>query len=107
MLWGTWLLAFVFTFSVSTSINSYYLAALSPPIAAWWGPVPSCCGPVGTPSGPDFVPWSCYWARWLIKPAAAPRRPGRRACRRVAGEPAGAGLLGALEAISSCMFCTV
>ncbi|MGD0313098.1 MAG: glycosyltransferase family 39 protein [Acidimicrobiales bacterium] len=37
VLWGTWLVAFVLTFSVSTSINSYYLAALSPPIAGLVG----------------------------------------------------------------------
>ncbi len=37
VLWGTWLVAFGFTFSVSTSINSYYLAALMPPIAGLIG----------------------------------------------------------------------
>ena len=30
VLWGTWLLAFAITFSFSSSINSYYTAALSP-----------------------------------------------------------------------------
>ena len=33
VLWGTWLLTFAFIFSFSSSINSYYTAALSPPIA--------------------------------------------------------------------------
>ena len=33
VLWGTWLLALAVTFSFSSSINSYYTAALSPPIA--------------------------------------------------------------------------
>jgi 4-amino-4-deoxy-L-arabinose transferase-like glycosyltransferase len=33
VLWGAWLVALMFTFSVSTSINSYYLAALSPAVA--------------------------------------------------------------------------
>ncbi len=33
VLWGTWLLAFALTFSVSSSVNSYYTAALSPPLA--------------------------------------------------------------------------
>jgi 4-amino-4-deoxy-L-arabinose transferase-like glycosyltransferase len=33
VLWGTWLVALVLTFSFSSSINSYYTAALSPPIA--------------------------------------------------------------------------
>jgi len=37
VLWGTWLVALMVTFSVSTSINSYYLAALSPPIAGLVG----------------------------------------------------------------------
>jgi 4-amino-4-deoxy-L-arabinose transferase-like glycosyltransferase len=37
VLWGTWLVALMVTFSVSTSINSYYLAALSPPIAGLMG----------------------------------------------------------------------
>jgi len=32
-LWGTWLLAFAVTFSVSSSVNSYYTAALCPPVA--------------------------------------------------------------------------
>ena len=33
LVWGTWLLAFALTFSFSSSINSYYTAALSPPVA--------------------------------------------------------------------------
>jgi 4-amino-4-deoxy-L-arabinose transferase-like glycosyltransferase len=33
VLWGAWLLALGFTFSFSSSINSYYTAALSPPVA--------------------------------------------------------------------------
>ncbi len=33
VLWGAWLLALALTFSFSSSINSYYTAALSPPIA--------------------------------------------------------------------------
>ncbi len=33
VLWGTWLLAFATTFSVSSSINTYYTAALAPPVA--------------------------------------------------------------------------
>ncbi len=33
VLWGTWLLALAVVFSFSSSINSYYTAALSPPIA--------------------------------------------------------------------------
>ena len=33
VLWGTWLLALIITFSFSSSINSYYTAALSPPVA--------------------------------------------------------------------------
>jgi len=33
LLWGAWLLAFAITFSFSSSINSYYTAALSPPVA--------------------------------------------------------------------------
>ena len=37
VLWGTWLLAFAITFSFSSSINSYYTAALSPPIAGLIG----------------------------------------------------------------------
>ena len=37
VLWGTWLLAFAVTFSFSSSINSYYTAALSPPIAGLIG----------------------------------------------------------------------
>ncbi len=33
VIWGTWLITFATIFSVSSSINSYYTAALSPPIA--------------------------------------------------------------------------
>ncbi len=33
VLWGAWLLALVVVFSFSSSINSYYTAALSPPVA--------------------------------------------------------------------------
>ncbi len=33
VLWGTWAVAFAITFSLSSSLNSYYTAALSPPIA--------------------------------------------------------------------------
>ena len=33
LLWGTWLLTFAIVFSFGSSINSYYTAALSPPIA--------------------------------------------------------------------------
>lgn len=33
LLWGTWLLAFALVFSIGTSINSYYVAALSPALA--------------------------------------------------------------------------
>jgi 4-amino-4-deoxy-L-arabinose transferase-like glycosyltransferase len=37
VLWSTWLVALAVTFSLSTSLNSYYLAALSPPVAALVG----------------------------------------------------------------------
>jgi 4-amino-4-deoxy-L-arabinose transferase-like glycosyltransferase len=37
ILWGTWLVALGVVFSISTTINAYYLAALSPPIAALVG----------------------------------------------------------------------
>jgi len=37
VLWGTWLVAFAMTFSVSSSINSYYTAALCPPMAGLIG----------------------------------------------------------------------
>ncbi|MGO9342805.1 MAG: ArnT family glycosyltransferase [Acidimicrobiales bacterium] len=33
VIWGTWLITFATIFSISSSINSYYTAALSPPIA--------------------------------------------------------------------------
>jgi len=33
VLWGTWLVVLIAVFSVSTTINSYYTAALTPPIA--------------------------------------------------------------------------
>ncbi len=36
-LWGTWLVVFLIVFSVSSSINPYYTAALTPPIAALVG----------------------------------------------------------------------
>jgi 4-amino-4-deoxy-L-arabinose transferase-like glycosyltransferase len=36
-LWGTWLLVLLVVFSASSTINSYYTAALSPPIAALLG----------------------------------------------------------------------
>jgi len=37
ILWGTWLLALVVVFSVSTTINSYYTAALSPALGGLLG----------------------------------------------------------------------
>lgn len=37
ILWLSWLLLFGLTFSVSSSINAYYLAALAPPLAALVG----------------------------------------------------------------------
>jgi 4-amino-4-deoxy-L-arabinose transferase-like glycosyltransferase len=37
VLWSTWLVALAVTFSLSTSLNAYYLAALSPPIAGLLG----------------------------------------------------------------------
>jgi 4-amino-4-deoxy-L-arabinose transferase-like glycosyltransferase len=36
-LWGTWLLVLLVVFSASSTINTYYAAALSPPIAALLG----------------------------------------------------------------------
>jgi 4-amino-4-deoxy-L-arabinose transferase-like glycosyltransferase len=36
-LWGTWLVVFLIVFSVSTTINSYYTAALTPPVAGLLG----------------------------------------------------------------------
>jgi 4-amino-4-deoxy-L-arabinose transferase-like glycosyltransferase len=36
-LWGTWLIVLLVVFSVSSTINPYYTAALSPPIAALLG----------------------------------------------------------------------
>jgi 4-amino-4-deoxy-L-arabinose transferase-like glycosyltransferase len=36
-LWGTWLIVLLVVFSVSGQVNSYYTAALSPPIAALLG----------------------------------------------------------------------
>jgi 4-amino-4-deoxy-L-arabinose transferase-like glycosyltransferase len=38
-LWGTWLIVLLIVFSASSSINPYYTAALSPPIAALLGTV--------------------------------------------------------------------
>ena len=37
VLWGTWLIVLLATFSASSSINPYYTAALSPPIAGLLG----------------------------------------------------------------------
>ena len=37
VLWGSWLIILTFVFSISTTVNSYYLAALAPPIAALVG----------------------------------------------------------------------
>jgi 4-amino-4-deoxy-L-arabinose transferase-like glycosyltransferase len=37
LLWGTWLVVFGVVFTVSATINSYYLAALAPPVAALLG----------------------------------------------------------------------
>ncbi len=37
VLWGTWLVTLIVTFSVSTTINDYYTAALSPAVAAILG----------------------------------------------------------------------
>jgi hypothetical protein len=37
VLWGTWLVTLIATFSVSTTINNYYTAALSPAVAAILG----------------------------------------------------------------------
>jgi 4-amino-4-deoxy-L-arabinose transferase-like glycosyltransferase len=37
LLWGSWLVVLTAVFSVSTTVNSYYLAVLAPPIAALVG----------------------------------------------------------------------
>jgi 4-amino-4-deoxy-L-arabinose transferase-like glycosyltransferase len=37
LLWGSWLVVLTAVFSVSTTVNSYYLAVLAPPIAALAG----------------------------------------------------------------------
>ncbi len=37
VLWGTWLIVFGVAFTVSATINSYYLAALAPPVAGLFG----------------------------------------------------------------------
>ena len=36
-MWGTWLVVLLIVFSASTTINPYYLAALSPAIASLLG----------------------------------------------------------------------
>ena len=36
-LWGSWLVTLVLVFSISSTVNSYYLAALAPPIAGLLG----------------------------------------------------------------------
>ena len=37
LLWGTWLVTLGVVFTVSTTMNSYYAGALSPPVAALLG----------------------------------------------------------------------
>ena len=80
ILWGVWLIALAGSFSVSSSINSYYVAALSPAIAglvavgsqlAWRGRH-STTAPVLT--GATLVV-SLAYAVWLL-PATGTGRPG-------------------------------
>ncbi len=80
ILWGTWLVALAGSFSVSSSINSYYVAALSPAIAGLiavgsllvWRGRHSTTARVLT--GASLVV-SLAYAAWLL-PATGTGRPG-------------------------------
>jgi 4-amino-4-deoxy-L-arabinose transferase-like glycosyltransferase len=72
VLWGGWLVMLGVVFSVTTTINSYYLAALSPAVAALLG-----CSVAGTtlPDGRGIAPratlslvvaGTCAYAAWLL-----------------------------------------
>lgn len=50
VLWGGWWLPLAVFFSAGTSLNSYYIAALAPPVAALCGVGVSLCGPPPWPA---------------------------------------------------------
>ncbi len=52
LLWGTWLLALALVFSVGSSLNSYYVAALSPALA-------------GLVAGGSIIAWRARHSVWI------------------------------------------
>jgi 4-amino-4-deoxy-L-arabinose transferase-like glycosyltransferase len=73
VLWGTWLIVLLVAFSASSSINPYYTAALSPPIAgllgtgaavAWRGRTTVAARVTVAAT----VTVTCGYAAWLIPP---------------------------------------
>ena len=73
LLWGAWLVVLGGTFSLGSSLNSYYLAALSPPLAALTGRGRAWPGSTGASRWP-----------WSSRPSASSPRPSTRGgcCRR-------------------------
>jgi 4-amino-4-deoxy-L-arabinose transferase-like glycosyltransferase len=70
-MWGTWLVVLLVVFSVSTTINPYYTAALSPPIAALVGMGLALAwerraSPVAARAVAATVAVTCGYAIWLL-----------------------------------------
>ncbi|MGA3218093.1 MAG: hypothetical protein ABSE77_03275 [Acidimicrobiales bacterium] len=79
-LWGTWLVVLVAVFSAATTINSYYTAALSPPVAALLGTAVGAAWaardrPVARVAVAVVVAGSMAYAAWLI-PSSGTGLPG-------------------------------
>ncbi len=81
VLWGAWLVTLFAVFSVITTINAYYTAALSPPVAAiigagtaaaWSGERTAVTRPVGLEL---VVAGTAAYAAWLVSSSGA-RVPG-------------------------------
>ncbi|HVM67155.1 MAG TPA: glycosyltransferase family 39 protein [Acidimicrobiales bacterium] len=75
VLWGVWLLTLLVVFSVTSTINPYYTAALAPPVGALIG-----IGAVAAWKGRHVVPAAAVvvvavaYADWLIPPSGTGRQ---------------------------------
>jgi 4-amino-4-deoxy-L-arabinose transferase-like glycosyltransferase len=92
-LWGTWLLVLLVVFSVSGGVNSYYTAALTPPVAALLGTAlvslwDRRAHPRARLVGAIAVAATCGYAAWLIPSTAVGAVPGLREAEIAVGAAA-------------------
>ena len=81
VLWGTWLVLLAATFSLTTTINPYYTAALTPAVAAILGAGAAAFWPAGQPAAGRrvglavIVAGTTGYAAWLVASAGG-QAPG-------------------------------